>query len=175
MDLKGVDFAREFREAIIHYPELAKSRIVFKRKKIGTIMAARPTIWSVFKPASKRKYFILINRQFRNSEYLFSKLDYNARVGIIGHELAHIVDYNCMNSFQLLQYGINYLINRRKIEHRTDESTVFHGLGIELYQYALKVFDPDVVGRAYFRYKLRNYLSPVRILNLSISHLNQRK
>jgi hypothetical protein len=69
---------------------------------------------------------------------LLKNLPFNAQVAIIGHELAHAVDYETMNSHQLSIVGLLYFSGsfRASMEKGTDRRTIEHGLGWQLLEYA---------------------------------------
>ena len=78
--------------ALSYYPELKETDIEFVHQKLTTTLAARPRMGSVFKKAGKRRYQIFINNH-ESCEIPLHAAPFNAQVGVIGHELAHIVDY----------------------------------------------------------------------------------
>ena len=58
--------------ALTYYPELDNTKIKFRIKKQASPLTARPTIFSVFQKASKRKYIITISdKTTRNSLALY--------------------------------------------------------------------------------------------------------
>jgi hypothetical protein len=160
-------YISEFCMALSHYPELSEINITVKEKNIRTVMAARPSFASYFKRKDKRTYILFIDTCFYGCKGLFFDLYTTARVGIIGHELAHITAYHQKNIFGIMGYLVVYLFNKKKIEHRTDEITIEHGMFSQLYDYAKIAFDPEKVGKKYSRYKARNYYSPEQLVEIS--------
>lgn len=156
----------EFCVAESYYPELINTHIIVKEKNIHTVMAARPDIFSYLKRKSKRTYVIFIDTLFYGKKGLFYDLYFNARLGVIGHELAHISTYNHKSFPGLVGYGIQYLFNRKKLEHQTDELAISHGLGWQLYDYAQIAFNPVKVGEKYANYKKKYYYSPQQLEKL---------
>jgi len=153
-------YAAEFSVAHSHYPELKDATFIVKVKDIRTVMAARPSFGSCFKKKEKRIYYLFVDTLFNGHKGLFYDLSRSARIGLIGHELSHIAVYNHKNFFGLMGYGFVYLLCKRKIEHRTDEIAIRHGLFPQLYDYALIAFDSSVVGDKYCRYKRKHYYTP---------------
>ena len=66
-------------------------------------MASRPA--SVFSP---RRYKIVINNNPQFKGIPFDSIPYNAAVGIVGHELAHIVEYETKTLLGLLDCLLLY-------------------------------------------------------------------
>jgi hypothetical protein len=157
----------EFCMALSYFPELADTHIEVKAKNIRTTMAARLSFASYFKKKSKRTYVLFIDTLFNGRKGLFFDLYTTARVGIIGHELSHVSAYNQKNFFGLMGYDVIYLFNKKKIEHKTDETTIEHGMYSQLSDYARIAFDPQKVGKKYYRYKTRHYYSPEQLSEIS--------
>ncbi|NJK86638.1 MAG: hypothetical protein HC906_12380, partial [Bacteroidales bacterium] len=81
-------------KAIQKYPDLADCHIEFRYKKLNTLMAARPTMDFLFCRKENRKYVIFVSTNSSNNcRKVFSRMSEQSMTGIIGHELAHIVDY----------------------------------------------------------------------------------
>jgi hypothetical protein len=147
--------------AFSHYPELDSTHIIFKYKSMKWMMAARPSPNFIFKPRSERDYFIVVNtRERMNADTLLHIMPFDAKVGIIGHELAHILDYENMTRVELLFFGVKYVVCTRKIERRTDMTTIEHKLGDQLLEYNEFIKDNDLVTKRYTKRRARNYLSP---------------
>lgn len=154
--------------ALSYYPELKEVAIDFRLAKIKTTMAAVPRIFSLVRKTDKRRFVIKINYSTRSGALLLNDLSFNAQVGVIGHELAHIVDYQTMRPGQIAKYGIDYLnINkRREIEARTDLIAVQHGLGWQLLAFGREVLDHPKVPIDYKNYKRDVYIQPYEMLFL---------
>ncbi len=149
--------------ALQYYPELVNANIVFKKHNIPYSMDARPTFWSVFKKPKNRKYIIRINKKLqKNSGFLVDSLNFNAKVGIIGHELAHILFYHERTTIQLFNESIKYLFTKgykRKIERQTDLITIERGLGIQVLEFRKSVDESDLVPQNYKKKQDKYYLS----------------
>lgn len=154
-------------QALSHYPELKETSIhfVFTNKLEKSIMAARPTIGSLFKKRRNRTYKVLINPAF--------KLDYGKEsihqipdsvlVGWLGHELGHIMDYEHKNTWEIIGMGISYSLSRnyiRKAERVADAHAVNRGMGAYLVTKKGFILDHSELPQAY-RDKIEAlYLSP---------------
>lgn len=122
--------------ALSFYPELKNTRIVFRLKKRKTPLTSRPRISSAFLPKGIRSYVITLSTETESflAPILFSELPYNAQIGVLGHEIAHIAEYKTKTSFQLI--GLGFKIGNPQFEDRfefnTDKRAIEHGLGHQL-------------------------------------------
>lgn len=120
-----------------YYPELANARLRFSYKPISQTMNSRPTPGNIFRKKAKRHYSIIVNNnQGKHKGLPFEKLSPNIKAGWIGHELAHICEYEKMNTFQTFWFAVKYVFSKkfiRKVERYTDSVTIEHGLAFPLY------------------------------------------
>jgi len=129
--------------ALSYYPELKELKVVFRLKKRKTPLTSRPRISSIFRRNKNRTYVITISTKSneRLEPILFQNLPYNAQIGVIGHELGHIVEYNSKRSFQIL--GLSFKILSPKFvnsfEFNTDRVAIEHGLGYQLKDWSVFV------------------------------------
>lgn len=150
--------------ALSYYPELKDTRIEFRYSDEKTTMAARPVIGSLF---CKRRYLVLINNDPDFDGIPLDKVPFNAQVGVIGHELAHIADYESRNLWGILEVLFSYAGPRHKphFERTTDKETIIRGLGWQLYDWAVySMEDNPYATEAYKDFKRRHYMSPDEIL-----------
>ena len=153
--------------AISYYPELKNARIQFRHKKIPTLMAARPAPGSLLRKREKRLYLIIISTNPDNhSHTLFQNMSVSSKTGIIGHEYAHLLEYEKKSNFGLILYGIQYFFARRKIERETDMTAISRGLGNEMLEYTLHLKTSRLISRKYHKRKKKYYLSAAEIRNL---------
>lgn len=72
---------------------------------------------------------------------LFHNLPYNAQIGVLAHELGHIVTYKEKTSFQVI--GIAFkLLNTKfvdRFEYETDSIAIQHGMGYQLFGWSVFV------------------------------------
>lgn len=157
--------------AIQHYPELKDTRIEFKYKKIPTLMAARPKLFSLFGKKENRKYVLIISTNLNNhSKKIFQNMSLTSKIGILGHEYAHILDYEQKTKFGLLKYGINYLFNKKEIERKTDNIAITRGLGNEMLEYNMYLKSCNLTSKKYMAKKKKYYLSVAEIREILSSH-----
>lgn len=131
------EYKKQMLIALSFFPELKNVNIEFHVKQTCKApLTTAPSFESIFLPPSKRKYVITIrNLQSKTLEpILFENLPYNAQIGVIGHELSHVVDFNAQSFIRLLHDGARHISSRYidQFEFRTDSICVAHGLGYQL-------------------------------------------
>ncbi|MFI3280338.1 MAG: hypothetical protein R3Y44_00045 [Rikenellaceae bacterium] len=160
-------FVDEFLEptliALSHYPELIDTKIEFKYKRGSTTMAARP------KPTSmlcRRRYIVVINNKEEFDGIYLHDTPFNAQIGIIGHELAHIADYQNHNLIGVVGILMRYSSGSRKplFEKEIDRATIERGLGWQLHDWAkYSLSNESGSTKEYKEFKRKHYLSPEEI------------
>jgi hypothetical protein len=122
--------------ALSYFPELAKAKIKFRLKKAkGGIIATQPTIGSLLRRYNRRTYIVIINDSIEGRRVpLFANGDVNGQVGILGHELCHILYFNNSTGLGLLGLGISHVSKSYmdRFEHNTDSVDIERGLGYQL-------------------------------------------
>ena len=148
---KGLPEGFEIAAAIAYsaFPELKDATLDMILTQDGAPMESTVAIWSLFGPRKNRHYRILLNDAQHSyfEPILLRSLPFDAQVGILAHELGHVVYYDQLNIFQLGKWGLMYLQDdefRATHERSTDLMPVYHGLGSQIYQYAYFVrYDPS--------------------------------
>ena len=148
---KGLPKGFEVAAAIAYsaFPELKDVPIDMVLTPGGAPMEATPLIKSLFSLSGNRRYQILLNDA--ESSYfdpiLLRSLPFDAQVGILAHELGHIVYYENLNILAFAKWGLMYLISDDFVathERSTDLMPLYHGLGNQIYRYAHFVrYDPS--------------------------------
>ena len=130
------DYQRQTLQALSFYPELKKTKIDFRIRKQRSPLLVRPTVMSsIFRAPKKRTYLVLISSYSPEMDsILINYLPYDAQVGVIGHELAHISFFIQQSRFGIFEVAFGNLSEKflDKIEFDTDRSTIDHGLGWQL-------------------------------------------
>lgn len=98
------------------------------------------------------------------TDILPENLPFDARVGVLGHEMAHVTDYEKLSTIEIIFYGIRYFnrSQRRIIEYRTDSIAVAHGLGYQLQHFAEYV-QSSSISDDYKSYKRDIYMTSEEI------------
>lgn len=154
--------------ALSYFPELENTKIKFKHKKIKSTAQARPTLLSSFRNKKKRKYLIILNKNEKHDAPLYSEFTFNAKVGLIGHELAHISKFTETGFFKLISEGIKYRKKEFKssFEKDTDKRTIEHGLGWQIYDFSSQLQAKPDVPDSYKEYKQKMYFTSHQIYDL---------
>jgi hypothetical protein len=155
--------------ALSYYPELKSTRIEFKLAKINTTLNARPTIGSLlFRSRGNRKYVIRLNEQQVDSIIRFQDVPFAGKVGVLGHEFGHLVDYSDRSFFGILGRLLAYTSKKRKaaFEKEIDLLTIQRGLGKELYTWSYYVLYQSNAQATYKAFKAQIYLTPEEILEI---------
>lgn len=146
--------------ALMHYPELKDTKIVIKSKDLNSTMVARPKGLNVFRRKGKRKYVIYINNT-PSVKVPVDSVSFNAKIGVIGHELGHILDYNNKSSLRIIANGFGYSSKkfRAKFERATDQRTIDHGLGWQCRDWSYYVYHYKNTPPEYLEYKKEVYMN----------------
>jgi hypothetical protein len=155
--------------ALSYYPEFKNIPIKFITRDIKTTMACQPDVKQILSNG-KRAYIILIDSDKNGKGIELSEVPFNAQVGVIGHELAHIIDYETKNTLGLVGTGIGYLSSDYKhdLEHRIDAITIQKGLGYQLKDWADFAMNLSGASEDYKKFKKEIYMHPEEI-DLAIS------
>lgn len=151
--------------ALSYYPELVNEHIRFEYGTINSTAQTTVTLGSLFKKVNKQ-YIIIINNDIKKTGLLLSDAAFEAQVALIGHELSHVTDFKTRGFFDMVWWGISYLVvkQRTKIEIRADKSTIQHGLGWPLYYWTDFVLNHSKANKRYKRMKETKYMQPEDIL-----------
>ena len=165
--------------ALSHYSELKDTAIEFKLvQKQSVAYRSTPVFRTIFNRAGKRRYRVSILEQAQPPLQM-ALLKYcppETRAGVIGHELAHVLQYERMKRPRLLRFLFLYLLKsaRRKIERGADQLTVFHGLGHELFLHACYI--RSIPGYLRERPSLdSDYLKPMEIMAYLANQITLKK
>jgi hypothetical protein len=150
------------------HPELTNIPIEFKMKGLKYSMVSQPKIGSIlFNKKQNHEYIIKINDGTKkNGGLTLDQLSESQRIGIISHELEHILDYIKFNDLQHIAFGFKYLFSKNfkiKTEHRIDEQSINRGFGKELHSYVNFSFNCPSLSKEYLKKKNKFYHKPKKI------------
>lgn len=152
--------------ALYYYPELASVPIEFVFGPINTTMATRPAPNSYLRRAGRRTYRVFINDKPGFEGILFQHIPLNGRVGIVAHELSHVLDYEQRSSLGIIGVGLRFLNKRGRagFERTIDLLTIYKGMGWQLRDWAWCAMGgcPGATP-AYQAFKRGNYLPPEEV------------
>jgi hypothetical protein len=162
--------------ALSHFPELKNVHIVFRIKKAYSGLTTKPNFAGVFKRKDRRTYIITISNETIDTlkPLLLQNLTFEQQVGVIGHELSHVVDFNSKNFPQTIGVGIGHISKKYldKMEFNTDRICIQHGLGKYLLAYSKHVRETmhvhnwrgsDYVNKGNGNGKYERYMNPETI------------
>lgn len=143
-DNKGLPEGFEVAAAIAYsaYPQLEDVHIDMILTQTGAPMESTLEVSTLFIPGKKNRQYLILLNDAQNTFFdpiLLRSLPFDAQVGILAHELGHVVYYHKLNLFQFGKWGLKYLRSdkfRAAHERTTDLMPVYHGLGNQIYQYA---------------------------------------
>jgi hypothetical protein len=154
--------------ALSFYPELENTKIRFVLRDTRTTLAARPRLLSLFRGRSKRSYTIYIDQSVQDQQgVLLEELSFNAQVGGLGHEYAHVLDYRNRSGLNIIWLGIKYFLSRKakaSLERAIDKRTIERGLGWQALAWEHYILHQSDASESYKRYKKHIYLSTEEIL-----------
>lgn len=156
----------EILKALSYYPELKDVEIQFKVQKIKTTLNTRPTLGSLlFRRKSKRKYVIRIDESTATGKVTLRDANFNAKIGVFGHEFYHIIDYSQKGFLGVFARGIAYgsESSKEKFEKEIDSNTIKRGLGWQLYEWSNYVLNESNGTEEYKTFKRKIYLEPEEI------------
>ncbi len=160
-------------EALSFYPELYDTSIEFKFKdKIKkSTMQAQPKFASFFKSKENREYIILISRsiQIEEEDFTMDDIPSDVKIGWIGHELGHIMDYKHRTTAGMIIYGAKYLFSSnaiKKIERTADAFAISHGMGDYILKTKDFILENADISEKYKARIRRLYISPEEVMEL---------
>jgi hypothetical protein len=155
--------------ALSHYPELMDVKIEFIFKASDRPLYTQPTKPSLVKSGPERTYNMVISKKAKSTmqPVLLRNLPFDTQVGVLGHELGHVLDFINKNSFEAVGTGVGYMIGSFKhyLESGVDLISIKHGLAYQILGYAelvvklQKEYPEEKYYQEYFKY----YMSPGKI------------
>ncbi len=160
-------------EALSFYPELYETEIEFKFKdniKKST-MQAQPRFASFFKAKENREYIILISRniQIEGEKFTMEDIPSDVKIGWIGHELGHVMDYRKRTNVGMLFFGLKYLFSSahiKEVERAADTYAIAHGMGDYILKTKNFILDNANLSEKYKERIRRLYISPEEVMAL---------
>lgn len=127
------EFEEQILTALSFFPELKNHRIDFQLRKGYAPLSSRPTYGGLFRSAKKRKYkiFISTGRKDRWDSIILKNAPFEAGVGVLGHELSHVLNFSQMSGLSLTWLGISHVSTKymNRFEYLTDSLCIEQGMG----------------------------------------------
>jgi len=147
------EFEEEILTALSFFPELKDHRIDFHLRKGYAPLSSRPTYGGLFRSAKKRKYKVFISTGSGKmwDSIILKYAPFDAGVGVLGHELSHVLNFSQMSGLSLTWLGVSHVSKNymNRFEFLTDSLCIEQGMGEYLLAtsiYARKAFgapDPE--------------------------------
>jgi hypothetical protein len=130
--------------ALSYFPELKNITIEFRLKKTNTPLSSKPKLFGLLQSAKNRRYIVTISEatNSRLEPILFKNLNFNAQVGVLGHELSHVSDYMTKGFGKMSNLLLIEIFSKKQVdsfESRTDLICIYHGLGYQLLEWSKSV------------------------------------
>ena len=164
----NVEILPEYKDVILtvlaYYPDLKDIKIKFVYSSESTTMASRPDISSLL--IGERAYNVFVNNDTAFEGILLTDVPREAQIGVIAHELAHILQYESYDTMGIIQLALMLADDKSKrlFERETDERTISRGFGEYLKAWAqYSMYDSPKATQEYKEFKKRIYMSPTEI------------
>ncbi len=121
--------------ALSYYPELKNTHIRFIVKPAYSLLQTRPVGHGIFNRRTRRFTITISDSSYWKLQPIkLDSMNFNAQVGVIGHELGHVSDFTRRSLMNLLFSGIGHISSKYidRFEYRTDSICIAHGLGYQL-------------------------------------------
>jgi hypothetical protein len=127
------DFEEQILTALSFYPELKDHRIDFQLRKGYAPLSSRPTYGGLFRSARKRKYKVFISTGSGKmwDSMVLKYAPFDAGVGVLGHELSHVLNFSRMSGLSLTWLGVSHVSKSYmdRFEFLTDSLSIEQGMG----------------------------------------------
>jgi hypothetical protein len=160
--------------ALSYYPELKNTSIKFVTRPNHSAGFTRETLGGLFEPPRSRHFLIVISDSTEPMlmPLIFKNLSFNAQIGLIGHELAHVSQSLAMTTLEIIKHGIKSLCPNHvdRYEGGADASCIAHGLGYQLLEWSQNVREKmntvnwDGPDRVHRKKKRHRYMNPADII-----------
>ena len=129
--------------ALSFYPELANIPIKFQLRSIHSSGHTRVTWAGLFESPRNRHFVVVVSDSTEDMlmPLIFKNISFDAQIGLIGHELAHVVDGVRSSTFEILKHVIRSISAKYvdRAEAHTDATCIDHGLGYQLLAWSMTV------------------------------------
>lgn len=127
--------------ALSHFPEMKNVGISFELTQSGAPLESTFGYSTLLLSGTKRKYRILLLDSYGSNfdPIVMRNLSINSQVGIIAHELCHTIYYHDLNTLEIFNWGLKYLLSKNfapEHERNSDLLAIYKGFGWQLLDYA---------------------------------------
>ncbi|HWB28319.1 MAG TPA: hypothetical protein VG738_22760 [Chitinophagaceae bacterium] len=128
-------FALQALIALSYFPELKNTHIAFIVKPAYSLLQTRPVARGIFSRTARRFTITISDSSYWKLEPIrLDPMNFNAQIGVIGHELSHVSDFIHRSFINLAWSGVRHISSKYidRFEYRTDSICIAHGLGYQL-------------------------------------------
>jgi hypothetical protein len=128
-------FALQALIALSYFPELKNTYIKFVVKPAYSLLQTRPAGHGILNRNTRRFTITISDSSYWKLEpIMLDPMNFNAQIGVIGHELSHVSDFKRRSFINLAISGIRHISSKYidRFEYRTDSLCIAHGLGYQL-------------------------------------------
>lgn len=121
--------------ALSYFPDLKNVRINFVVKPAYSLLQTRPVGRGIFNRRTRRFTITISDSTYWKLQPIkLSAMNFNAQVGVLGHELSHVSDFINRSLLSLTMSGVKHLSSKYidRFEYLTDSICIAHGLGYQL-------------------------------------------
>ncbi len=130
-------------KAFSFYPELKNSNIRYKYDKYRSPLSASFHLSNIIKKPTKRKYTIRISNELKQvlQPAMFQNLSDSAKIGVLCHELAHILYFSKLNLKEYFHFILGQLTRQgiNESEWETDYRVITQGAGLYLRAWSMDI------------------------------------
>ena len=148
--------------------------------RVNRLLQIRPSFGGMLRSAKKRTYIITISKKSITylDTILLQHLNYNAQIGVLGHELSHASDFFNKGFGKMCHVVVGH-VSKKYVDHfefNTDRICINHGLGYQLLAWSLNVREnlksDSGLGAATLPADATNerYMNPSTIKNIIATH-----
>jgi hypothetical protein len=167
-------FEKQILIALSYYPELKNTPIIFRTRPHHSPGFTRVTWVGLFEPAWERHFLVVISDSTEEMlrPLLFKNVSFNAQIGAIGHELAHVADFSVKTTLGIFKHAVCNVSAKYidRFEYNTDAMCIVHGLGYQLLEWSsyvrqkMNTVNWDGPDYAHRPKKRERYMNPSTIL-----------
>ena len=145
------------------------TKIIFKKTNIPGQGQAQPLFSSILRKPESRFYIIKVQECNKSNPLCYNVLPDSAKVGLVGHELIHIKDYQTKGFFDIVKMGIKYSMCRKykkRVEYETDSLTIVNKMGNEVLILMKFIHNSGLASKSYLRKKKKYYMDTVEVCKI---------
>jgi hypothetical protein len=121
--------------ALSFFPELKNTHVNFIIKPAYSLLQTRPLSKGILSRRTRRFSITISDSSYWKLQPIeLDSMNFNAQVGVLGHELSHVSDFSRRSFFSLAGSGIGHISSKYidRFEYMTDGICIAHGLGYQL-------------------------------------------